>query len=214
MSNSDSWCTPDDLFDVLDKGGVYQGMEFEGFNFDIDLCATSENSKCYQYYTNYLNETHVQNDLDPDGPLSLQELSISCAFMNPPYSNPKPFIEKAWQDARYCKIVCLVKVDTSTKWFSVFYDYVLQKPRPGCQIIFFPKRIKFDPPEGYDQTKKYSGPAFGCCLVIMDRRTVEIEADNEEEALAFIENGCDVMDLNSYSKIIDNDFNVDAIELL
>jgi hypothetical protein len=28
---SDSWQTPQDLFNILDKGGVYQGIEFKGF---------------------------------------------------------------------------------------------------------------------------------------------------------------------------------------
>ncbi|HXS60809.1 MAG TPA: DNA N-6-adenine-methyltransferase [Candidatus Sulfopaludibacter sp.] len=39
---SDEWRTPQWLFDELNKE----------FNFDIDLCATKENSKCKNYYTN------------------------------------------------------------------------------------------------------------------------------------------------------------------
>ena len=108
-------------------------------------------------------------------------------FCNPPYSNPKPFIEKAWEDSKHCKIVCLVKCDPSTKWWSTFWDYgktmchncligtgyiekldmsipstvrccdvcgknkgtckVYNGPKPGCTVRFFPKRIKFDPPQ-------------------------------------------------------------------
>lgn len=159
MSN-DSWRTPDDLFNVLDKGGKFQNVEFEPFNFDIDLCATAENSKCDAYYEDYLTAKYIDWD---------------CAFMNPPYSNPRPFIEKAYSDSKYCKIVCLVKADPSTKWWATFWNYnhetfcrenrthfdqmhlscpkckgtcryVYSEPKPGCEIRFFPKRIQFDPP--------------------------------------------------------------------
>jgi hypothetical protein len=108
-------------------------------------------------------------DLIPAG----ENKHVTSAFMNPPYSNPKPFIEKAWEDSKYCKIVCLVKCDPSTKWWATFWNYRLTEctpcrdnrkhnddtfnldeclceesgPNPGCDYIFFPKRIKFDPPQ-------------------------------------------------------------------
>ncbi len=162
---SDSWQTPDWLFKELDAE----------FHFDADLCATEHNSKCFNYCNDYLTETidHMFNE------------SNQTFFMNPPYSNPKPFIQKAWQDARYCKIVCLVKCDPSTKWWATFWEYTQNDyrcgvcgtseivgnnlshylclkcgsnstwsaarrrqpgPKPGCEVRFFPKRIKFDPP--------------------------------------------------------------------
>lgn len=40
-SNSDEWTTPNSLFEKLDAE----------FNFNLDPCATEENSKCYLYYT-------------------------------------------------------------------------------------------------------------------------------------------------------------------
>lgn len=40
-SNSDEWETPQDLFEELDKE----------FNFDLDVCATSDNHKCPVYFT-------------------------------------------------------------------------------------------------------------------------------------------------------------------
>ena len=262
---SDQWRTPDDLFEALDKGGEYQGITFEGFHFDIDLCATEENSKCNIFYKDYLNDVVTKKEYaDWEGKTELwgeySDRNIRfmvgthhkiTAFMNPPYSNPKPFIEKAWEDSRIARIVCLVKVDPSTQWWATFWDYnskcpdcysseaykeplIISKycklgcspkrkggyngPKPGCsQPIYFPKRIKFDPPiesgwkAGNQWFKKcnnkvytndqvfectngliainrdipcskckgkgyttLSGPAFGCALVIMDRREVNI----------------------------------------
>lgn len=151
---SNEWCTPDWLFKELNKE----------FNFDIDLCATRENSKCDTYCTDYLNNEYQQISepflhpgkivFESREPLPFEKLlgayredNFVC-FMNPPYSNPKPFIEKAWEDSKHCKIVCLVKCDPSTKWWSTFWDYDNKSrgSKPGCKVRFFPKRIQFDPP--------------------------------------------------------------------
>lgn len=158
---SDSWQTPQELFDELDK---------EFGPFDIDLCATKENSKCEWYYEDYLigkvHEDFYSYDLT----------GFKTAFMNPPYSNPLPFVQKAWEDSKHCKIVLLLKVDPSTKWWSVFWDHgstcswckgegelrnnegfwgcidcnetgIYRGIKPGCEVRFLPKRVKFDPPQ-------------------------------------------------------------------
>tara|TARA_R110000868_G_scaffold395_1_gene3251 strand:+ start:35278 stop:35961 length:684 start_codon:yes stop_codon:yes gene_type:complete len=170
--HNDSWQTPDDLFQVLDKGGTYQGVHFDGFHFDIDLAATADNSKCNLYCNDYLQDSYVsktQRESDGYGiPVNFQGLikvRHPTCWLNPPYSREliKPFIQKAWEDSKYCKIVCLVKVDPSTEWWSTFWNYgtktcdmhhvenevcpLVVGPKPGCEVIYFPKRIKFDPPQ-------------------------------------------------------------------
>ncbi len=158
---SDCWETPEWLFNELDQE----------FNFDIDLCANESNRKCEYWCKDYLT-----TDLSPF-------LQVSSAFMNPPYSKPKPFIEKAWEDSKHRKIVCLVKCDPSTEWWATFWDHkevvrcgsnnrpvYYHGPKPGCQVRFFPKRIKFDPPKGWEG--KAGSPAFPSALIIMDRRSV------------------------------------------
>lgn len=188
---SDNWQTPQDLFDVLDKGGEYMGMKFEGFNFGIDLCAIQTNSKCKEWCIDYLKDRARLGDLSE----AFERNLIKAAFMNPPYSNPKPFIEKAWEDSKHCKIVCLVKCDPSTQWWATFWDYdveryrcaVCQKqgdvvcrcsfeefrlesymyngPKLGCSVRFFPKRIKFDPPqELIDSGEVWKEEVFKDCL--------------------------------------------------
>lgn len=234
MKLSNEWRTPQDLFDELNKE----------FNFDIDLCATKENSKCSDYCIDYLNDImDEQSDIDAThtkGSFSeyIQFYSDVIAFCNPPYSNPKPFIEKAWEDSKHCKIVLLVKCDPSTQWWSIFWNhrevetkvicnickgtgdakfsngtssgacfhckstgykilYEMDGEKPGCEVRFFPKRIKFDPPQqmvdsgevelingkwhkvikyaGMMQVEiteyvKLSGPTFPCALLVFDRR--------------------------------------------
>lgn len=165
--------TPQDLFDVLDKGGFYQGIQFDGFRFDIDLCATAENSKCFNFAVDYLDNVFADKVRSPcsyeKDDFFMRDTFKSC-FINPPYSNPKPFIKKAWEDSKYCKIVCLVKCDPSAKWWATFWDYDycvacesspcirdslacecdsnhMRGPKPGCEVIFFPNRIRFTPPK-------------------------------------------------------------------
>jgi hypothetical protein len=80
--------------------------------------------------------------------------------------NAKKLIPQLWEDSRYCKIVAIVKCDPSTQWWSTFWNYgswvecgceagcsdceatntiYYRGPKPGCEVIFFPKRIQFDP---------------------------------------------------------------------
>lgn len=162
---SDCWQTPDALFEELNAE----------FHFNIDLCATKENSKCgVAFCKDYLKDQMSDEGGTHSSLTLLVKLGdIKTAFMNPPYSNPKPFIQKAWEDSKHCKIVCLVKCDPSTQWWATFWQYVpnipegYRGPNPGCEVRFFPKRIKFVAPEGLDGS---SGPTFPCALVIMDRR--------------------------------------------
>lgn len=160
---SDEWRTPDLLFDELD-------LEF---NFDIDLCANEDNSKCEDFCHDYLKNLIARKESNCIGCFQdeTRQGLIKSAFMNPPYSNPRPFIEKAWEDSKYCKIVCLVKCDPSTRWWAIFWNYetttktitvnesdfgigtekkeikIKPGPKSGCEVRFFPTRIKFDPPQ-------------------------------------------------------------------
>lgn len=57
--------------------------------------------------------------------------------MNPPYSNPGPWCEKAVLEARRGKtVVGLLRGDTSTRWF---HDWVL----PYAEVRFIKGRLRF-----------------------------------------------------------------------
>jgi phage N-6-adenine-methyltransferase len=178
LKMSDNWCTPDWLFEKLSK---------EHGSFDIDLCATAENSKCQTYGSNYLRDEYGDLQQGENAYIGaannikdiayLFNMDLNC-FMNPPYSNPLPFIEKAWEDSKHCKIVCLVKADPSTKWWAVFWNYKEVHnchcfdsdcpfyesigPKPGCTVQFFPKRIQFDPPIELVNSGEVWNLEFGC----------------------------------------------------
>jgi len=97
MMSSDrpDWPTPWDLFNRLD----------EVFHFDLDVCATAENTKCKAFYSPEMD------GLKQDWP---RDKMMWC---NPPYGRE---IVK-WMDKiaeSKCSVVSLVPARTDAKWFQ------------------------------------------------------------------------------------------------
>lgn|SRR4030043_349400 len=62
----------------------------------------------------------------------------TSTFMNPPYSNPTPWVKKAYEESLKGKtVVGLLRGETSTRWF---HDWVIDK----SEIRFVKGRIKFN----------------------------------------------------------------------
>ncbi len=110
-SNNQSWETPDDLFTRIDRD----------FNFTRDVCASSHNAKCKNYWT------EIDSCLDKkwDG----------CNWMNPPYKNMKQFIKKAFDERNNAMTVCLIPARTNTKWW---HDWCMKG-----EVLFICGRPKF-----------------------------------------------------------------------
>jgi len=93
-SSSDDWETPLDLWGKLD----------EEFDFDLDVCASSENAKCATYF-----------DIEADG---LKQPWTGTVWMNPPYKGIRAWMDRAMQYGGGGGIaVCLVPARTDTKWW-------------------------------------------------------------------------------------------------
>ena len=82
-------------------------------------------------------------------------LSISWkdkTYVNPPYSNPKPWVEKAIEENKQGKtVVMLLKFDSTTKWFKLLAEH-------NAHIIHVGERLKHG--------GKYSAP-FSSMLVVL-----------------------------------------------
>lgn len=94
---------------------LYEGLN-SIFNFKLDVCASDKNHKHKNYFTK-------KED-------ALKKPWTSSNFMNPPYSNMKPWIEKA--HAEKGLTVGLLKCDPSTGNFERCYycgHIILLKPR-------------------------------------------------------------------------------------
>ena len=97
---SNEWATPQDFFDVLDAE----------FGFTLDPCATAENAKCAQYFT--------QSD---DG---LSQPWEGMVFMNPPYGREiGAWVAKAHSESlKGATVVCLIPARTDTRYW---HEYVI-----------------------------------------------------------------------------------------
>jgi len=125
-SAKDEWVTPQSLFDKLNAE----------FNFEVDLAATAENTKCASFYS-----------------LQMDSLSqpwgdrFTRGWLNPPYSRRlcRHFIEKAArQRQRGFLTVMLLPARTDTKAFHAhIYDVTTWQPREGVEIRLLLGRVKF-----------------------------------------------------------------------
>lgn len=122
-SNSDEWETPHNLFEELHKE----------FNFEADICADEKNKKLDFYFSK--ESVYGAGALGFDWALS----KLKTVFMNPPYSEVKDWVKKAYDESRNgVKIVALLPARTDTKWFHEFvYGY------KNVEIRFIAGRLKF-----------------------------------------------------------------------
>lgn len=108
-ADKDLWATPWDIF---------RGAEaLFHRRFELDACASAHNAKCKRYIT------AEQNMLTCDWGKQGQNV-----WINPPYSDPTPFIQRAIQQSRenHHFVVMLLPADTSVKWFKLCVDNALQ----------------------------------------------------------------------------------------
>lgn len=112
---TDEWETPQHLFNDLDAE----------FHFDLDPCASPATAKTLLWYGE-----------EEDG--LLQDWQGHRVFCNPPYSDVKSWVRKAYEEGHKPNtlVVMLLFARTDTKWF---HDYVLNR----AEVRFMRGRIKF-----------------------------------------------------------------------
>jgi phage N-6-adenine-methyltransferase len=112
-SKTDLWATPQDFFDK------YNLL----YSFDVDVCATKENSKCNKFFS------------PEDDGLSQQWTGV--CWMNPPYGRGiKHWVKKAYDSALMgAVVVCLLPARTDTAWW---HDYAMKG-----DVEFIRGRLKF-----------------------------------------------------------------------
>jgi phage N-6-adenine-methyltransferase len=129
-SRTEEWETPEYVFLALKKE----------FDFQIDVCATSENAKCKVFF-----------DKSVDG--LKREWSPFRCWMNPPYGRDiARWMKKAFTESqRGALVVCLIPSRTDTRWW---HDWVMK----SSEVRFVSGRISFG-------SSKNSAP-FPSCIVI------------------------------------------------
>ena len=100
--HKDSWRTPPELFSALNAE----------FSFILDAAASATNALCRHFITEEQNTLETPWDsVIPDIP--------GYAWLNPPYSNVTPFVQKAAAEnaEHFIGCVMLLNADTSVGWF-------------------------------------------------------------------------------------------------
>jgi phage N-6-adenine-methyltransferase len=117
-SNTPEWETPQGFFDKLN----------EEFHFNVDVCATAENTKCKTYFD------RKSDGLSQEWNLSSTIMEARC-WMNPPYGREiSKWVKKASEAG--CLVVALLPARTDTRWF---HDYIYGK----TEVRFLKGRLKF-----------------------------------------------------------------------
>lgn len=116
--STDHWATP---------WATVRGAEaYYGATFDLDPCCTSLSAKAPYYYT------------EEDDGLALPW--FGRVFLNPPYSNITPWLERALEERdHYEYVLALLPACTDTSWF---HELVM----PYAAIAFIRGRIEFHAP--------------------------------------------------------------------
>lgn len=133
------WSTPQWLFDALDKE----------FGFTIDVCASEENKKCPEFFS------------EDDNAL-LKDWGVHVCWMNPPYGTEiGRFMAKAHNAANSgATVVCLVPSRTDTAWWHKhamkheirflrgrlkFGDGIDSAPFPSAIVVMRPEKFQLLP---------------------------------------------------------------------
>ena len=113
--------------------GYFNTLNSE-FNFTLDPCATSENTKCEKYFT------------EADDGLK-QNWGGETVFCNPPYGRQiNKWVKKCYEESRKpkTKVVMLIPARTDTKYFHEYiYDESTNSFKDGVTVKFLKGRLKF-----------------------------------------------------------------------
>lgn len=111
--HKDYWATPQWVVDGLSKFCADQ--EFTTHQkATLDVCASEVNSKCSIY---------IDEEMDT---LATDWGTDELCWLNPPYSNVQPFLEKAVSETvNGNTTIALLKNDSSTKWFEYAVNHAV-----------------------------------------------------------------------------------------
>jgi phage N-6-adenine-methyltransferase len=143
---TDSWGTPPEVFDPLHAE----------FHFAADVAAADDNAKCGRYLTE--EEDGLSQPWHVLAPLG-------AVFCNPPFGNIGPWVAKAVEEARHGLVTVMPLPSGRTEqpwWRDYLWDAEAQRVRPGIEIRYPKRRIRYLDPTGQGRT----APNFASMVVI------------------------------------------------
>lgn len=104
-------------------------LQLLGVNyFDIDLAADAKNTVAAHRWFDENDNSLIQSWIGGNG---------GWQWLNPPYSDIRPWVEKAWNESQKgAKIAVLVPASVGSKWWSDFVDH-------KAHVLFLQPRLTF-----------------------------------------------------------------------
>lgn len=156
----DDRATTPDLFGPLN----------DRFGFTLDVAASAANTKCDRYFT-----------LEDNG--LTQPWADEIVWCNPPYSDIRPWVLKAWHEWRHgCDAIAMLLPANRTEqswWQDLTEPYRDQSSSP-LTVEFMRGRFRFLAP-GQTRVGPNERPPFGMALCIWRHRSPALE---RQEVLA------------------------------
>jgi phage N-6-adenine-methyltransferase len=153
------------LDEVDDRGTdreFFASLEERFGKFTLDVAAAKHNAKCAEYITR-----------EQDG---LSQVWTGRVWCNPPYSNIRAWVEKAWREFDMTTeygtalgpefIAMLLPANrVEQAWWQDLVEPYRDRPGSPLRVEFLRGRMRFDRP-GWEKPAKGDRPPFGCCLLI------------------------------------------------
>jgi phage N-6-adenine-methyltransferase len=150
--DTDDRRTPDDLWLPL----------HEEFGFTLDAAARPWNSKTPRHCTDGLAESWAGERV----------------WCNPPFSDVRPWVEKAWSEDKAEVVVMLLPANrVEQRWWQELVEP--HRDRGGVlSVRFLSGRQRFDRP-GWTKPAKGDRPPFGCALLVWKRHAIDCDMDDD-----------------------------------
>lgn len=134
--------TPKELRDRMRTPQFAYAYANEKFNFSIDLCADAESSKCHMFFDETIDG--LKQDWHKYG---------NSGWCNPPYSNVKPWLEKAYRESfeGFTTVFLLPTPNGEDAYRDLVFGY-------AAQIEFINGRLSFIAPEDFTVKGKKGKP--------------------------------------------------------
>lgn len=138
----DDWRTPPDLYARLDRE----------FGFVLDAACTRGNRLA-----------PVGMEVERVDALAAPWPTAGPIWLNPPYSNVKPWLVRAREAGLRVPVVCLLPADTSTRWW---WDLVATS---AFEVRFLRGRVRFYTPDGagIHKTQGGGGSTIGPSAIVI-----------------------------------------------
>lgn len=130
----------------------------ERFRFTLDAAALPHNAKCSRFFT-------------PEDDGLVQPWAGERVWCNPPYSDIRSWVEKAWWEWRQGSIELIVLIlpanRTEQGWWQDCIEPFRDRPGSPLRTEFFKGRLRFIH-RNATEIKPNERPPFGCVLLIWE----------------------------------------------